>query len=46
MKEMPRKTTEELEAECLRLLGMDTLEISIDSKRTCDAGDSGDFELV
>jgi hypothetical protein len=40
MKEMPRKTTEELEAECSSPSrdGHTRLEISIDSKRTCDAG--------
>jgi hypothetical protein len=36
-KEMPRKTTEEFEAECLRLLGIDTPEMSIDPKRICPA---------
>jgi hypothetical protein len=37
LKEMPRKTAEEFEAECLRLLGTDTPEMSIDPKRICPA---------
>jgi hypothetical protein len=36
-KEMPRKTAEEFAAECLRLFGIDTPEMSIDLKRICPA---------
>ena len=37
LKEMQRKTAEEFEAECLRLLRTDTPEMSIDPKRICPA---------
>jgi hypothetical protein len=36
-KEMPRKTAEEFAAECLRLFGIDTPEMSIVLKRTYPA---------
>jgi hypothetical protein len=44
-KEMPRKTAEEFETECLRLVEIDTPDMVIDLNGLSRGG-SGDFKLV